>query len=720
MRNFRQSIVPASVIAIALTAQPALGQDEQSASNADIIVSAQRANQTQVIREGSLGALGDKAAENVPFSIKAYGEALILNQQPQTLGQLLENDPSVRTSYGFGTAAEQFVIRGFTLTSDDVGLDGLYGIVPRQLVSPELYEQVQVLNGASAFLNGASPGGSGIGGSVNLLPKRARDEPLTRVTANFTSDAHFGGSFDVSRRIADGSIGIRVNGAARRGDVAIDNEFRSNYVLGGAIDYNDGGPLRLSLDLAFQRVRINNLRPKVTVSTTSIPRVPDTDYNYGQPWTYTKQRDIFGLAKMEYDLADNVLAYASFGFRDGMEEGLSSGININDVVTGDAAGSALFVPRTDNNEAAQAGLRINLAGSGITHEFNVGGSMSWQVARYAYASFSGFTTNLYDTPAVPMPVSTSAGGDLDNPFPMSRIRLGSVYISDSMGFLNDRILLTAGLRLQTMNIKGYVYDDGSLTTEYDESAVTPVVGLVVKPVDGLSLFANRIEGLSQGPTAPNDPDDLVNPGEIFAPFKSTQYEIGGKVNLGRFNASLALFQIDKPSAYAIPVDAADPDSLGIFGVYGKQRNRGIEFSIDGEPVEGLRIIAGASILDAKQRDAEGGLNEGNKIFGVPEYLINANVEWDLPFLPALTLTGRVVHTGKQAANVTNTLELPEWTRFDLGARYVALVGDMPLTLRFNVDNVANKRYWASAFDSFRADLLQGAPRTFKLSASIEL
>src|SRR5690554_804563 len=414
MGKITQSIIPGSVIAIALTAQPALAQDDQSSRNADIIVSAQRANQTQVIREGSLGALGDKAAENVPFSIKAYGEALILNQQPQTLGQLLENDPSVRTSYGFGTAAEQFVIRGFTLTSDDVGLDGLYGIVPRQLVSPELYEQVQVLNGASAFLNGASPGGSGIGGSVNLLPKRARDEPLTRVTANFTSDAHFGGSFDVSRRIADGSIGIRVNGAARRGDVAIDNEFRSNYVLGGAIDYNDGGPLRLSLDLAFQRVRINNLRPKVTVSTTSIPRVPDTDYNYGQPWTYTKQRDIFGLAKMEYDLADNVLAYASFGFRDGMEEGLSSGININDVVTGDAAGSALFVPRTDNNEAAQAGLRINLAGSGITHEFNVGGSMSWQVARYAYASFPGFTTNLYDTPAVPMPVSTSAGGDLED------------------------------------------------------------------------------------------------------------------------------------------------------------------------------------------------------------------------------------------------------------------------------------------------------------------
>lgn len=718
MGKITQSIIPGSVIAIALTAQPALAQDDQSSRNADIIVSAQRANQTQVIREGSLGALGNKASEDVPFSIKAYGEALILNQQPQTLGQLLENDPSVRTSYGYGNAAEQFVIRGFTLTGDDVGLDGLYGIVPRQLVAPELYEQVQVLNGANAFLNGAAPGGSGIGGSVNLLPKRAGEKPLTRITANYTSDAHIGGSFDISRRLGDGSIGIRINGAGRRGDVSIDNEFRSNYVIGGALDY-DGGPLRLSLDLAYQNVRVNHLRPKVTNDTTGIPRVPKAEHNYGQPWSYTKMRDVFGLAKMEYDIADNVLAYASFGFRDGMEEGIYSGVTLNNVATGDATGSGSFIPRTDNNESAQAGLRVNLAGGGITHEFNMGGSMSWQVGRFAYDFFTEFDTNLYDTPVVPMPPSNFAGGDLDDPFPINRIRLGSVYISDSLGYLDDRILLTAGLRLQTMNIKNYSYGDGSLVTEYDESAVTPVFGLVVKPLKGLSIFANRIQGLSQGPTAPID-DDLVNSGEIFAPYKSTQYEIGGKVNLGQFNASLALFQIDKPSAYAIPVNDADPNGPLVYGIYGKQRNRGIELSVDGEPVEGLRIIAGASILDAKQRDSAEGLNEGNKIFGVPDYLINANVEWDLPFLTALTLTGRVVHTGKQAANAENTLELPEWTRFDLGARYVALVGDVPLTLRFNVDNVANKRYWASAFDSFRADLLQGAPRTFKLSASIEL
>src|SRR3546814_1134471 len=77
------------------------------------------------------------SSDLTPFSIKTYSEALILNQQPQTLGQVLENDPSVRTTLGFGIAGELFVIRGFALSGDDVGFGGLYGIAPRQLVRSE-------------------------------------------------------------------------------------------------------------------------------------------------------------------------------------------------------------------------------------------------------------------------------------------------------------------------------------------------------------------------------------------------------------------------------------------------------------------------------------------------------------------------------------------------------------------------------------------------------
>lgn len=727
-RIIRHGILLASASTAAMLAVPALAQDSGADDNG-VIVTAQRENQSGVEQAGNAGVLGDKAADDVPFSIRSYNAALILNQQPQTLGQVLENDPTIRTTIGFGIAGELFVVRGFALAGDDIGYDGLYGIMPRQLVAPELYESVQVLNGATAFLNGAAPGGTGIGGSVNLIPKRAGGRDTTRATIGYTEPGYVGGSFDVGRRFGPNrEWGIRINGAARRGDVAIDDEFRSTYVVGAAIDYRSG-PFRASIDLAYQRVEVSHFRPKLRVNTlTAIPETPDAGANFGQPWQYTTLRDVFGQFRAEYDVADDVMAYAAFGARDGSEVGVYSTPTLIDAVSGDITVSGSFIPRTDNNEATVAGLRGRFGTGGISHEINFGGSINWLVNRNAFEFYdlSPQSNNLY----VPVEVTRSStvtfvGGDLDDPFPISRTRLGSVFASDTIGLWNDRVLLTAGLRLQTINVKSYSNATGLLTGEYDSDAVTPVVGLVIKPVSGLSLYANRIEALVQGSTAPvsgANPSGgaalpVTNAGEVLPPFISEQYEIGGKLSFGRVDASIALFQIDRETA----ILALDPDRAGAlrFGPFGIQRNRGIEFTVAGELTEGLRLIAGGSVIDARLRRTQNGVNEGNQAVGVPEYLVNANVEWDIPFVPALTLTGRVVHTGEQAANIGNTLFLDEWTRFDIGARYVAVAGGRPLTFRLNLDNVTDNAYWASAFDSFRPDLLLGAPRTFKASVTYD-
>nr|WP_184085457.1 TonB-dependent receptor [Sphingomonas xinjiangensis] len=714
----------ASALALAVPAYAQEAPVEESSE--EILVTAQRQNQTGVTHSGRVGILGNKPAEDVPFAVKSYNAALILNQQPQTLGQVLDNDPSVRTSYGFGNAAEQFVIRGFALTGDDVGFDGLYGITPRQLIAPELYDSVQVLNGSSAFLNGAAPGGSGIGGSVNLSPKRAGERPLTRVTTNYTSSAHFGGSVDVSRRFgANDEWGVRINGAARRGDVGIEDEFRSAYLLGGAIDYN-AGPLRLSLDLAYQKVRVNQIRPKLTIpaAITVIPEVPRADVNYGQPFNFTELRDIYGQLRAEYDLSDNAMVYAAFGARDGAEDGLYGTFSLVDAATGAISISGSRIPRTDNNEAAQAGIRVKLAQAGISHEFNFGGSMNWLTNRNAFEFYavSPVRSNIYNPVIIPQPtIVTARGGNMAEPFPISRIQLASAFASDTLGMWGDRVLLTGGLRLQQITAKTYSNVTGAQTAQYRKDAVTPVVGLVIKPFEGVSIYANRSEALVQGAAAPavSGGFNVVNVGEILPPYLATQYEVGGKLTLDHVTASLSFFTTERETAILVPVPGP-PANDARFAASGRQRNRGIELSILAEPVQGLRVITGASVIDAKLRRQTNGLNEGNKVAGVPDYLVNGNVEWDLPFIPALTLTGRIVHTGEQSANNANTLALPNWTRFDLGARYVALVSDRPVTLRASLDNVANERYWASAFDTSRPDLLQGAPRTFKLSASIDL
>lgn len=722
----RNRLLLASALTITVLAPPVAAQDSSSEDNR-IIVTAQRQNQSGVEQKGSAGVLGDKAAEDVPFSLRSYNSALILNQQPQTLGQVLENDPTIRTTTGFGIAGELFVIRGFALASDDIAYDGLYGVMPRQLVAPELYDSVQVLNGSTAFLNGAAPGGSGLGGSVNLIPKRATGGDITRATAGLTAPEHIGGSFDIGRRFgANGEWGVRFNGAARSGDVSVDDEFRSTYVLGAAVDY-DSGPLRLSLDLAYQRVKVSHFRPKLRINSLSIPEVPDADTNFGQPWQYTTLRDIFGQARAEYDLADNVMVYAAFGARDGSEEGIYSTPTLTDAVTGDISVSSSFIPRTDNNEAATAGLRARFDTGGISNEINLGGSINWLTSSNAFEFYSASpeVNNLYGPIEVTRsPIITFAAGNLDDPNTASKSRLSSLFLSDTIGFWDDRILLTAGVRLQEIKTRSFNVTSGEQTGGYQENAWTPVFGLVVKPVEGLSLYANRIEGLVQGAEAPLSGTDangnilpVSNAGEVLPPFVSEQYEVGGKLSLGQMDFSLALFQIDRETSI-LRIDPNDAGALE-FGPFGIQRNRGAEFTVAGELTDSLRLIAGASIIDAKLRNTQNGVSEGNQAVGVPEYLLNANVEWDVPFVPALTLTGRVVHTGEQAANIANTLFLDDWTRFDLGLRYVAVVADQPLTFRANLDNVGGAAYWASAFDSFRPDLQLGSPRTFKASVTYD-
>ena len=697
--------VHASLIALTATAPaPLFAQEEPT--NDEIVVTAQAENATVVTNGGSAGVLGDKPAEDLPFSLRTYGEELILNQQPLTLGEVLENDPTIRTSYAFGNAAELFVIRGFPLFGDDVGLNGLYGIAPRQLIAPELFGSVQVLNGSSAFLNGAAPGGSGLGGSVNLLLKRAEDRPLSRATIGFQESAHFGGSFDLAHRFGtNGEWGLRVNGAWREGEVVVDREDRRTRVIGAGIDYR-GAAFRAALDLAYQDVRVDRLRPKVTIGA-AIPAVPGSDANYAQDFSFTDLRDVIGMLSLEYDIADNALLYARGGLRDGSEDGIYSGITVLDAATGAANGNATIVPRTDNNEAIEAGVRIRL-GSTITHEFNFGGNASWQVNRNAFdfrygPGFAGFATNLYDPVQVALPSSSLVGGDLDDPFPISRSNLWSAFASDTLGFWNDRVLLTAGARLQAIKVENYnYYNGGQLDSTYAESQVTPVVGLVIKPLEWLSFYANRIEALQQGPTAPLD-NTVTNPGRPLAPRVSVQYEAGAKLGFGRLFAGLAIYRIERPGEGLLP--------SGAFGYIGDQRHEGIELTLNGDIARGLRLISGLALTDTSLAD--------NEVAGVPDFTANADVEWDLPFAPGVTLTGRTVHTGEQWANSTNTLRLKSWTRFDLGARYVFAAGEVPVTLRLTVDNVADERYWASAFDSFSAALLQGQPRTVKASISAD-
>ena len=170
----------------------------------------------QVARGARVGLLGTQDAMDTPFSITSYTSELIADRQARSVGDVLQNDPGVRVARGFGNFQEAYFMRGFIVSSDDTAYNGLYGLLPRQYIAAELFERVEVLRGASAFLNGAAPGGGGLGGTLNLLPKRAPNEPLSRVELRAGSGGEKQAALDVARRFGpEQSSGIRLNQIGR-------------------------------------------------------------------------------------------------------------------------------------------------------------------------------------------------------------------------------------------------------------------------------------------------------------------------------------------------------------------------------------------------------------------------------------------------------------------------------------------------------------------------
>ncbi|MBB3882851.1 TonB-dependent receptor [Acetobacter oeni] len=696
--------------AASLQASPAGMEARQSE---DIIVKASRQNRMEVTSGGQLGALGNKKGLDVPFNVRSYNSSMILNQQSQTLGEVLENDPSVRTTLGYGNFAEMFVIRGFPVDGDDVAINGLYGITPRQLVSPQLYDQVQVLNGASAFLNGAAPSGTAIGGNINLMFKHAENDPLNRLTADYTSSGQGGGALDVSRRFGtDKAYGFRLNAAGMDGETSIDHEYRHDAAVGGDFDWHDD-KTRISLDMDYQNQAVYGGRGGVFLETTTVPRAAAPSHNFSQRWAYNNLNYLFGMLNIEHDFSKNITAYGAFGALSGQEKGNYSTVTVTDAQTGAGTAGAMYVPYNQMNESTRAGVRAHFDTGPVHHEVNAGGSALWEEADTAYSmSTTDLSTNLYNTPQYASPDETYSGGNVRHPTRSSWTKLYSLFFSDTMTFWHDRIALTAGFRYQDILTDSYnYYSGGGLGSHYDKGAITPVLGLVIHPTRHTAIYFNRIEGLAQGPTATGA--NVVNTGQVFAPYRSTQYEIGAKYDIGRFTTTLAFYQISQPDAYA---EAYGNSGELIYRENGLQRNRGMELSVNGEIIRGLRFNGGMTLIDASLRHTEGGTDNGHTAIGIPNYTVNGNLEYDLPFLKGATVVGRVVNTGKQWVNTANTMHLPVWTRFDLAARYTFPVAHKPMTLRFGVDNLANSRFWASSFNGY---LVEGLPRTFKFSATMD-
>lgn len=658
----------------------------------------------QVARKGSQGMLGSRDFMETPFSMTTYTKDAVKNQQARTLGDLIASDPSVRATNPAGGRYEQFTIRGFSLFNSDVSYNGLYGILPTYTIDMEMAERVDILKGPSQLINGISPRGS-VGGGINVVPKRATDKPITELTTSYASKGQAGAAVDVARRFGeDDKFGIRFNGVKQSGDTEWDHQSvdREMAVLG--LDFR-GDRLRLSTDIGHTERDTDAPQERVQVGANAkVPNANDVRDNYAQSWSKARTKDTFGAVNAEYDLSDSVMLYGGVGARKSNHDFLRHAVSVtNDA--GDFSVQPRDFTRDENVRTATAGARSWFNTGPVSHEVNLAASYFYMDFENGGARYAAAPSNLYnpvDTPTPSNPTRADSKVYTEN-------RFSGVALTDTLGFFDDRLLLTLGARWQRVKVDDWT-DNVKGDTSYDEEKVSPSGGILYKVTDDFSVYANYMEGLSQGKIAPST---SVNEDQIFPPFVSRQIEVGAKYDLGSYAFTASVFRIKQP-AYETNTTSR------VFGPNGKRRNDGVELAMFGEPLKGFRLLGGVMYIDSELTNTVNGTFDGNRAPATPEYNVNLGAEWDVPSVKGLTLTGRGIYTSSQYLDQANSKSIDSSERFDVGARYAFKVDQKDITLRANVENIMNKYYWSSAgaSDDSEPGLTLSTPRTYLLSATI--
>ncbi|WP_298947854.1 TonB-dependent receptor [uncultured Campylobacter sp.] len=321
-------------------------------------------------------------------------------------------------------------------------------------------------------------------------------------------------------------------------------------------------------------------------------------------------------------------------------------------------------------------------------------------------------SNLYNPKTFSNPHVTKGSGAYKN----SQDSMKNLTIADDIK-LNDyfSVILSAA----RSNFENKNKQTGVKT--YDESGTSYAASFIYRPIENVSLYFTYADSLQAGSSYTYE---RTNPryGEtvVLKPFRSKQYEIGAKARIEDINLSTALYEIRRPIAYL-----GDNNE---YSIQGEQVNRGMEFTAGGKITSDLSVMGGVALIQPKLKKAKQAYAQGKIAVGEPKVQSNLLFDYVVPNTNKLALSANLHYTGKRYADQRNVNAVPAYFTADLGIRYVTKewLGKQT-TLRFNVNNVFDKKYWVGMFPSnidgtttgAGTSIFLGQSRTFMLSAEVK-
>ncbi len=591
-----------------------------------------------------------------------------------------------------------------------------------------------MLKGAGGFVYGFAPPG----GVVNLVTKRPTADFEATFGLQYRSSSILRELIDIGGPLDNsGNVKFRFNGVNEQGRL-YNGAYNKDQMASLALTGNLTDRLSWSLDGFYQRTRQDNQVNSITFNTATIkvngvsygPLTSLAPVNGGfEPGARgtTKFNDVASITgRLNYRIASDWKASIAARFAtlderfpgslatifDNRGDYYSTVYNMNRLFKYyvlDATTTGKFTTGAIHHEivAGLSSLTDQFLYDNPTRNFALGPANNSTPAVLNISN--AYVFNIYQNNQ-PTIIGNPAAQYNNRP-PVwtlyQEIHQRAAYISDTASYGPLSVLL--GVRY-THYDEDNINPDGSAISTFKYRPFTPIYAVTLELPHAVRAYFSYVQALQDGGIGSAT---VTNAGASFGPLSSHQYEAGLK-SAGRWgNASLAVFRIVQPSEYV--------DASNTFVRNGTARYQGIEFNTGIKPVAGLDLSASVSYLDAKQISGKPALI-GERIPGTTSFQASALAEYELPFLPGVSVLGGIRHSGNAlggaATNTANAFVYPGNTVGDLGASYALDVSGHAVVLRANVQNLTNERYWVP--NALGTGISSGEPRTFSVAAQVAL
>ncbi|HGO8757270.1 TPA: TonB-dependent receptor, partial [Neisseria meningitidis] len=690
---------------------------------------------------------GKANAFTAPITVVNYDEQALNNTEARTLvDAVAKKDASVWQFGGESNTLTGLYFRGYQLDARQFSVNGLAGMYGTQGTASVQVGSAQLIKGASTAVNGMNPEGA-VSGSVNIETKKAADEGNRKIGLGRFSNNRAQGTFDLGQRFGENkAFGVRANGKLRHGDTPRHGYSEDNKEFAVNADYR-GETLRVAFDSIYAKRKTNGGRARMQDIQNAGGRLfgaPDGKTNLLPSWNWQNTAGQTNMLTFEWDAFDNAQITGGIGYNKARYYGtlisptvcLNATSTCTDMQNTNASGKVTARNYDYNTGTARLTdqyfrtLSMNLTARGefetspVTHNWSTAFDRVIRQRKTIRGTAAGAgkvevkanenIANQLASFKADYPNSWENSANLD-----ANIKVNSLALSDTLGFVDNKYRLTLGGRFQTVEYTDKKSQSG------DAKRFSPMLMAAWVPQPDLVVYGNYMEDLERADIKTDDSGETT----MAKPRVSRQFEVGVRKNWGDFVTTLNAFQIKRPgywrgntkkgtdfAAYKAAGGAAGDEQ-------GMERNRGIEFNTYANLLNNtLRPTLGLMYLQSTVKEYPNSrdmLVNGVQVAN-PRVIAKAGLEWDTPFAKGLTLNGNVSYFGKSYQDTKKQYAFPSYILVDVGARYKTKLGKNTLTVSSSVENLFNKNYWQVQRGQFdRSFAVVGMPRTYWLKAELD-